>query len=142
MMRKKLFIELGGFNEDLRRLEDYDFFCRFGFKGGRFLSTERVLCTIERGERKGFEDVLLATTYLSKKISEGSLNLSDWSAAKAYLHLERGAAHYYRKNYFSAIYNLFLSIIYKPRLRIQLRNWWSKWKQHQNINARTWCGKI
>lgn len=124
LMRREDFIKVGGFDENLRRLEDYDFFIRFKKCGGHISVAQEALCDIDRFPHANFDEVLNACKHLLRKHNSFVLNKRLRRRMLSYFFLEVGATAWHSKKYATAVFALSLSIILFPRLRLQLQKWW------------------
>lgn len=123
-----VFDAVGPFDPELRRLEDYDWFLRFGLAGGRLLVEPEIGAIISVGRRSRPDAVQRA-----KEIIEGKLATVQHPfvrghfrrTAKAYLWLEMAkAAQNEGRPILMALY-LLQSLLLKPRVRPGLSRWWT-----------------
>ncbi|MCA8906671.1 MAG: glycosyltransferase family 2 protein [Rhodospirillaceae bacterium] len=125
ILPRALFAEIGPFDARLRRLEDLDWFARFGLADGRLLVVPQVLAEIEIGRRARCADVDPAVeTILGKPIWREALDGSGQRALRAWLDVERGRAFLNDGRWIRAGLYLARSFARVPRMRIQLRDWW------------------
>jgi glycosyltransferase involved in cell wall biosynthesis len=125
---REAFTIIGPFDSHLRRLEDFEWFLRFGLAGGKMIVApligavvNRNRCNIQIREMKAAVDrisrVCLART--------SPLTSAQRRHLKAWLNVELAAAHYQHQNPIRASLHLLRSFLAVPRTRLQLRNWWT-----------------
>ena len=124
LIRREDFIEVGGFDTNLRRLEDYELFIRFNKCGGKISIVQETLCDIHRSPHANFDEVLNACMHIYEKHNSYMVKKKLKWRMLSYLLLEVGATAWYSKKYTAAIFALTLSIVLVPRLRLQLHKWW------------------
>jgi len=122
-----VFDVVGPFNQDMRRLEDYEWFLRFALAGGRLFVEPNVGAIISVGRRSNLEPVRHAKLLIEQRLSamQNPLNTRKFRrTAKAYLSLELAkASHNQGRPLLMAGY-LLRSFVLKPRRRVSLRRWW------------------
>jgi len=119
---RKTFDVVGLFDEKLRRLEDLDWYLRFGLSGGFLIVTPEVLADINVGKRPSLRIVRQATDYMRSKYSSAS-ERSWFRKLEAYLYLEEAAASWNEGKKLSMIGYLLHSFWRAPRLRLHLRKY-------------------
>ena len=75
MLSKTTFEAIGGFDERLRRLEDYDFSIRLSRIGGTFVAVKE-LAEILRSKRAKYADIKSASAIIIKKHFNKKLTLN------------------------------------------------------------------
>lgn len=120
---RRAFETLGLFSADLRRLEDYEWFVRFGLAGGRLDVARFVGAKVKAGRRAHSEAVTAAQHRILERYRH-RLDAGDRRRMRAYLALERAAAYRTEGNCSGLAIWLALSLVLAPRLRIPLQSWW------------------
>ena len=115
---------IGPFDEDLPRLEDYEWFLRLGLAGGRLAVDNRALTAIRRHRTTDPSRVVAATQRLAARYCDPlraprRLDAPQRRKIHAYLALERAAAHYYR-GHPRFLADLAASWLWRPRLRLHV----------------------
>ena len=121
------FDRLGGFDTSLGRLEDLDWFLRFGIAGGRLAVAPVIGSVVRVGGRPDPARVDAARERLADKWINGSGRLPDASdrrRLRAYLDLESASANYYAGKTLRAVVRLGSSLLRVPRLGLPLERWW------------------
>jgi glycosyltransferase involved in cell wall biosynthesis len=125
LIAREAFTLCGPFNEALPRLEDYEWFLRFALKGGRLAVAPVIGAGIDHGRRGR----LAAFESAAKQIEESLANdprptPAERRAMAAWLDLTRavGARNDGNLPRFAAA--LARSLLLRPRLRLQLEDWW------------------
>ena len=124
--RKQLFEQhIGYFDEDLRRLEDMDWFIRLGLAGGQLLVQPIIGLDILPANNPSLDVILQA----GKKILEKHQGLQHtnplaFKRLKAYISLESAAYAAKERKYFKAAAWFLHSLILVPRLRRNLSPAW------------------
>ena len=125
MVNKNIFERIGPFNECLNRLEDYEWFIRFGLSQGDIVTVKTPLVGITRGHaqndlisRKNAEQILINW--------RDRLTPAEFRLMKAYLKLEIAAEAYKNGRHLSSFLSLGQSLSLAPRLTLHLRNWWTR----------------
>ncbi|MCO5059283.1 MAG: glycosyltransferase [Rhizobiaceae bacterium] len=128
------FDRLGGFDTSLGRLEDLDWFLRFGIAGGRLAVAPVIGSVVRVGSRPDPTRVDAARERLADKWINGSGRLPDASdrrRLRAYLDLESASANYYAGKTLRAVVRLGSSLLRVPRLRLPLERWW--WSRSSSL---------
>ena len=111
----------------LRRLEDFDWFARFGLVGGRLLVVPQVATEIAVGRRARSASVEpAAATILDKPIWKRELRSDEHRALRAWIEVERVRALLNDGRRARAAMHLVRSFALVPRRSIQLRDWWAR----------------
>jgi glycosyltransferase involved in cell wall biosynthesis len=128
LIRRAVFNEVGTFDANLRRLEDLDWFLRFGRLGGRVLIVPEVLADINVGPKSRPEAIKTASAYLSEKWLRGGsstrLDPGERRRLTSYLHLEKAAAHLDNRDFMRFGASFLTSLVLVPRTRVHLQQWW------------------
>lgn len=119
------FLATGPLDRSLSRLEDLDWFIRFGLAGGRLHVAPHVGAEIAIGARARIAPVEAA----SRTIEERYAGRSDVSKAnlrtlRAWLRVERAKAAWNDGKRSWALWHLAMSGRLRPRARLQLEDWW------------------
>ncbi len=128
MIGRAEFLALGGFDERLRRLEDYDFFLRFGFAGGRLDVVAEVLADIHV-ERHGRALANVASGEIIRQkflAASGSLDPGLRHTILAYLMLENAANARRNGAWIEFAGYIARSWLAVPRLRLHLGRFWTE----------------
>ncbi len=118
--------EDGRFNENLRRLEDFDWGIRFGRRGGRLIVDQIAGAEIDPSNRVNYAGVCNAAS----QIAEDHRHLEShdpeiWRRLNAYLELEKLSAGLRNGKPFAAALSLARSVWYKPRLHRHFSPGWT-----------------
>lgn len=105
LCRRAVFAEIGPLDEELRRLEDWDWLLRLAAKGYRLLASSRVLARVEVGSGAARADVEAALRRIGARHQPATANegMSAQRIFEASLHLETAAAAFGDKAYASAV---------------------------------------
>lgn len=118
---------VGRQDEGLRRLEDLDWFVRFGRLGGELHIAPVMGAVVSPSSLAVYEETILAARRLKTKYAPtGNLPLScrERSRLEAYLALECGAASLATRRLLKFAWYISNSLVRKPRLRTQLLPFW------------------
>ncbi len=110
------FETLGGYDPALRRLEDYDWFLRFGHAGGRLLVDRQADAFIDRGRCFDVALIDACCTLLEQRWQ----HIGAWPTVRAYLALERAAVRVRAGRWLAAAGWLVRSWIAHPRASLML----------------------
>ena len=127
MVRRDVFDIEGPYDPKLRRLEDYEWFLRFGLAGGRVVVAPTVVAVISIGQRARLKDVRHAADHVKKMITALNHPLVNWEFRKntrAYLALEVAKAAQNEGSYVCMGIHFLYSLVLKPRMRVSLKDWW------------------
>lgn len=123
VLPRSVFAKVGPLCPDLRRLEDYEWFLRFGRAGGVLDVVETVGATISVG-RRGRVDLVEAACDKIQAL-HGHLDSPAFRyRMNAYLHLERAAAARNDHRWAKMLRALTWSLVLRPRRTVPLRRWW------------------
>lgn len=112
---KQLFEEIGGFDESLRRLEDWDWLLRYTKKSNLIISPAVLTEVNQSSTIANFEEVEFATKVLERKhITEGTLSRADEQKFRATLENELAATAYKNSKYIVAARHFISSLHYYP----------------------------
>ena len=125
ILSKSFFLEVGEFDEKLRRLEDFEFFIRASEFNCNFVSIKVPLAKILRSRRARLDNIYSACALIIRKHFKRSLALNQTHSLVSYLFLEIGANALFKKRYLIALPALVLSLLTKPRVTVHLQNWWT-----------------
>jgi glycosyltransferase involved in cell wall biosynthesis len=112
------FARCGGYDERLRRLEDLDWFLRFGLSGGRLVTVPHAGAVIAPSGAASTGAVAAAEAILRQKFGPGgpsALPPAAWRRLRAYLALERGAVALAAGERWAGAQWLLRSWLLKPR---------------------------
>lgn len=127
LMSRKAFELVGPQDETMRRLEDLDWFIRFGAASGKYFSTDTHDVVIRPSGNAPFDAVMTAVKQLTSKYGpSGSKPLPPhaWNRLAAYLSLEKAVAGFGNRNLAFGTYELVKTILRKPRMRPALESFW------------------
>jgi glycosyltransferase involved in cell wall biosynthesis len=128
-IRRSAFNIVGPFDERLRRLEDLDWFIRFGQRSGHLHVLPYVGVIVAPSNSGSFAAVEQSTSVIEAKFdrsSEAALPPSAWRRLQAYLALERGAALLREGERLKGLGHLLSSFWYKPRLHAAVEPFWER----------------
>jgi glycosyltransferase involved in cell wall biosynthesis len=128
LMRRKTFVAVGFYDESFRRLEDLDWYLRFGLLGGELLVIPEVLVDIHVGKRPSPAKIATVASRMRSKYFSGTIFLPPPTrrALDAYLTLEEAAAYWHSGKPFATLALLLRSWLLVPRLRVHLQNFWRR----------------
>lgn len=129
MVPRAAFERVGPFDVALRRLEDLDWFARFGREGGRLRVWSGLGAVIGRGARARRAPVEAAARRILATLGP-TLDNADRRALRAWLHVERARAALNERAHGAAADALLRSLLLAPRLRLQLGSWWTAPHDH------------
>jgi glycosyltransferase involved in cell wall biosynthesis len=133
ILHRKAFDIVGGFDPSMRRLEDFDWFLRFGLSGGELRVVPFVGALVNIDDRPApakTEDARAAILSKWPRWGTGSalpgsaLPGSARTRLAAYLDLECASANFYAGDYLRAASFLARSFARAPRLRVPIERWW------------------
>jgi glycosyltransferase involved in cell wall biosynthesis len=127
ILHRNAFDSIGGFDPSLRRLEDFDWFLRFGAAGGRLRVapfTGSLVNVAHRPAPRKVEEARAAILAKWSGEAGGSLGTKGRARLAAYLDLECASANYYGGNRFRAFSFLAGSLAKAPRLHVPIERWW------------------
>jgi len=129
LISRKAFDIVGLQDESLKRLEDLDWFIRFGLAGGRFISTPSPDVIVRPSGKASATAVRSAAKTLIRKFARNGthpLRLGERNRLAAYLALEKMVAAYGAGQYRSCLIELCETFLRKPRLRAALEHFWQE----------------
>ena len=115
---------IGPFDHRLRRLEDLEWFARFGHAGGRLLVAPSVEATIAHGGRARRASVEPAARLILETARDLDMAPPDIRTLRAWLDVERARASWNEGDRTRAMALLLRSTARRPRLRLHLQDWW------------------
>lgn len=128
LISKRALKATGPFDFGLRRLEDLDWYIRFGLAGGRLRVAAVKGAVIEISTRPTPAQIHEACCQLEHKWlgPNAAIPLSTGmsTALRAYLDIERAAAYHHAGHTIGTIWFLTRSFLRRPRPRIHLKKWW------------------
>jgi glycosyltransferase involved in cell wall biosynthesis len=128
-IRRSAFNSVGPFDERLRRLEDLDWFIRFGQRSGHLHVLPYVGVIVAPSYSGSFDAVDQSTRVIEAKFnacSDTALPPSAWRRLQAYLALERGAALLREGETLKGLCYLLFSFWHKPRLQAAVKPFWER----------------
>jgi glycosyltransferase involved in cell wall biosynthesis len=128
VLRRAIFDSVGPFDARLRRLEDYEWFLRFGLSGGRIVVEPRAGTIVSVGRRARIAKVREASGLIQDRLAalrHPAVNASFRRAARAYLALEMAKAAHNEGCLVRMGLHLLRSFLLKPRARLALGSWWA-----------------
>ena len=120
LMPRRVFDVVGPIDATLDRLEDYDWYVRFGLAGGQLHVVPEVLADIDPANSVATEKVLAAIDQIERKHQAGSLDASDLTLMRAYLQFEKGATLWRAGNRMAALGAMARSFSLRPRASLHL----------------------
>lgn len=125
LMRRSDFLAIGPLREDIRRLEDLEWFLRFGRAGGRLVVADVVGATIARGGNARPDLVEQAADVIMRELDAiAAPSEAERADLAAYFDLERAGAWRNVGDRARAAWWLARSLLRRPRLQPALRRWW------------------
>ena len=128
-IRRSAFNIVGPFDERLRRLEDLDWFIRFGQRSGQLHVLPYVGVIIAPSYSGRSDTVEQSTRAIEAKFNscgEIALPPSAWRRLRAYLALERSAALLREGEHLKGLGCLLSSFWHKPRLQAAIEPFWQR----------------
>ena len=129
LLRRATYDQAGLLDEQLRRLEDLDWFVRFALAGGRLLVAPVAGCVVAPSNSGAAHVIIESTRRIEDKFRPGGavgLPPQAWRRLKAYLALERGAALSAGGDPLAAGLQMLQSLALKPRLQASVGNFWTR----------------
>jgi glycosyltransferase involved in cell wall biosynthesis len=122
MARRAIYIELGGFDESMKRIDDTEFNLRLAFANGYFIgiSEPLVIQTMTMGAHKNTEKILMENVILNEKHS-AYLKEIGWYKFNQYW--QRIRLNYMNNNYFNTLLYGFYLIVLCPLKFIKKIRW-------------------
>ena len=124
LIRRDAFEICGQFAEGLRRLEDFEWFLRFALAGGRVQVADMIGASVARGGNARREAIEAAARLIADRLETVGATKGERANLHAYLDLERAVAHLNVSEKMHAAFYLARSLYRRPRLRLQLQDWW------------------
>ena len=129
VVARSVFERVGPFDERLRRLEDVEWFLRFGRLGGRVYVVKECAAVVapSRSATPATVDEAARIIEAMYGPSAGTpLTSTDWRRLRAYLELERSAAYIGQKRWWQSANHAMRSFWLWPRLRPQIAAQWQR----------------
>lgn len=128
-VRRSEFDRVGPLDETLRRLEDVEWFIRFGRLGGRLhvMTTPDVI--IAPANAFGFKSVALAGEKIVASIVRQDappLTSREWRRLRSYLAMEHAAGHLRDGERLKSLGCILASLWHQPRLRPSVSDFWQR----------------
>lgn len=125
LLEKATFWEVGGYDENVLRLEDVDWFARFGGQGGRMVVVEDYLALITIGHPAGYNKVRMSGDYLIRKYRDENVEWNLLRRLSAYFQIEfaKSAIACDGRVVLGSIH-LLRSLVMFPRFRLHLKRFW------------------
>jgi glycosyltransferase involved in cell wall biosynthesis len=129
LIRRSTFDTVGLFDEQLRRLEDFEWFLRFGTCGGQLhvLPYNGVIVAPSNSGRS--ETVSACAKMIELHFSRERLPPKAWRRMQAYLALECGRALVLERRRLKGLSLLIASWCFKPRSQMQVDAFWQRSEQ-------------
>jgi glycosyltransferase involved in cell wall biosynthesis len=121
LIRREIFFALGGFDENLLRLEDYEFFIRFGAAHGALLVVPEILSRIHLQDSPPLDRLLSSTEYIHQKYLKS--NFADYNVKRriaAFCRLAKASSCYRNGLHAATLWHLAASWVLVPRRSIHL----------------------
>ncbi len=122
-------------DQSMRRLEDLDWFIRFGLLGGQYKSTDTFDVVIQLSGEAPYDSVMAACGQLVDKFGPSGPNALPrpaWNRLAAYVALEKAVAHIDANEFLKGGLELAKTLSRKPRFRPALEDFWI---EHHEIPA-------
>ena len=130
ILRKEAFETVGPLDPNLKRLEDFDWFLRFGLAGGSLEVWPQVVAMIELGPKPSRATLQETARRLhAKYINEGALNPLPPALRRrvlAYLDIELASASLAQRDFAATAFYLARSFLRVPRLTLPLERFWAR----------------
>jgi cellulose synthase/poly-beta-1,6-N-acetylglucosamine synthase-like glycosyltransferase len=123
MLTRATFDAIGPLRDDIRRLEDYEWFLRFGKAGGRLLVADVIGASIARGGNARPALVEQAAAMIASEIDR-TASPGERTDLRAYFDLERAGAFRNVGDHARGAFYLGRSLLRRPRRQAALRRWW------------------
>lgn len=118
---------VGPLDAGLRRLEDLDWFLRFGLAGGQLVVADVIGAAIRHGAKNNQPLVDAAARRIFERFaSDARVTPPVLRNLNAYLDMERAASAYRGGSPLQATALMLRSLIGKPRASVHLRRWWRR----------------
>ncbi|WP_439497848.1 glycosyltransferase family 2 protein [Bosea sp. (in: a-proteobacteria)] len=118
---------VGPLDAGLRRLEDLDWFLRFGLAGGKLVVADVIGAAIRHGAKNNQPLVDAAARRISERFAtDARVTTPVLRNLRAYLDMERAASAYRGGNPAQATALMLRSLLGKPRAGLHLRQWWRR----------------
>ncbi len=127
LMSRTAFEIVGPQDETMRRLEDLDWFIRFGQAGGKYFCTDTHDVVIRPSGNAPFDAVMKAVEQLTSKYGPtgfSPLPPRAWNRLAAYLSLEKAVAYVGNRQLVPGTLELMKSVIRKPRVQAAIERFW------------------
>jgi glycosyltransferase involved in cell wall biosynthesis len=126
--REPMIAYVGDQDETLRRFEDVDWFLRIALAGGGISTYPAVIAEIEIGSKPRPEFIDQQATLMLQKamsiVAKSAVRGLLLRRLKAYLAIERASSYWYAGQRLNALYQLILSWLLVPRLRLFIGDFW------------------
>ena len=119
-MPRHIFDVVGPIDASLERLEDYDWYVRFGHAGGQLHVVPSILADIDPANSVATEKVLRAIAQIERKHQDGTLPASAVALMRSYLQFEKGATLWRAGDRIAAATALAHSLVLAPRTSLHL----------------------
>ena len=130
LIRRELAVRIGPQDERLRRLEDYDWFLRFAFAGGRLKVVRKSLVDVRW--HRGLDDKIVraAAAVIAREYLRpgGRYFVADKAIRRrirSYLQLSEASAAWHRGRRVRGLTALMRSLLWYPRLQMQVEPLWT-----------------
>lgn len=126
LVARSAFAVVGPFDETLERLEDFDWYLRFGLAGGSVVILKQILVDVRVSSRPSQDKLERSIRRLKSKWLAAQSPLSETARTRleAYLCVERAAACYDNGEWIGTTSALARSFWLAPRRRVHLEAWW------------------
>ena len=130
MLSRETFENVGGYDPELCRLEDLDWFLRFALGGGRLEVVEEIMVDIAPGPKPTPDTVQDAAATLERKYIDTNgdvptgLTDREKNQLHAYLALELAASCIAHKRPIKGMMHLLKSFVRVPRYQLHLQDFW------------------
>ena len=117
---RHVFDRIGPLDASLERLEDYEWYARFGKAGGKLYSLPYILADIDPSNSVAMDNVLTAIERIDAKLTRSGLKPEETALMRAYLNFERGATLMRAESRLAGAFALFRSFLLAPRTNLHL----------------------
>lgn len=120
LIKKNDYLKIGKLKNELRRLEDYEFFIRFKLLNGNLKVCHKPLCIIHRHNHASSKHVFNSAKIVATKHINNLTSFKSKLILFSYLSLEIGATFFFEKRFFRSILFLAVSLFLWPRLNVSI----------------------
>lgn len=130
LFRPRVAAAVGPCDTRLARVQDYEWFLRFGLKGGAIHVAPLIGSIIHIGPKapsaKLDASIQVVLETYAKPNATADLNTQMRRRVRAYLALEQASVAFYGRRWGQFIQRMAASLLLRPRLRVPLERWWTR----------------